>query len=84
MPHHKSCKKRLKQDRTRRHANRQDRSELRSAMKSFKTLCASGEEKTPEALNSMYRALDVQSRKGVIPRKRASRLKSRMAALFSR
>lgn len=84
MPHHKSCKKRLKQDRQRRSVNRENRTEMRSALKDFKVACASDETNSPEALNAIYRTLDVQARKGIIPRKRASRLKARMAALFAK
>ena len=83
MPHHKSCKKRMKTAEAKRLVNRTNRSEMRSAMKQFHAVCAS-EDKNPEALSGIYRMLDVQARKGVIPKQRASRLKARMAAAFAK
>ncbi|MBC8423598.1 30S ribosomal protein S20 [bacterium] len=83
MPHHKSCKKRMKTSALRRLSNRDNRAEMRSALKRFKGLAGS-EEKSPEALSAVYSMLDVQARKGVIPRSRAARLKARMAALYAK
>lgn len=83
MPHHKSCKKRMKTSALRRLSNRENRSQMRSAVKTFRA-AATGEEKSPEALSAIYRMLDVQARKGVIPKNRASRLKARMAALYNK
>ncbi len=83
MPHTKSCKKRLKQDRERRMLNRANKADMRSSIKSFRALCVSGEEKSPETLNAIYKAVDVQARKGIIPRQRAARMLSRLAALFA-
>lgn len=82
MPHHKSCKKRMKTSTLRRQANRDNRSEMRSTIKVFRATV--GEEKSPEALSAVYRMLDIQARKGVIPRNRASRLKARLAALYAK
>jgi len=72
----------MKTSALRRLANRDNRTEMRSAIKRFKAL--SGDEKTPEALNGVYSMLDTQARKGVIPKSRASRLKARMAALYAK
>ena len=83
MPHHKSCKKRQKTSELRRMSNRDNRTGMRSAIKTFKTVVAS-EDKSPEALSAIYRILDTQARKGVIPKTRASRLKSRMASLYTK
>jgi len=83
LPHHKSCKKRMKTSALRRESNRRNRSAMRTAIKKFRAQCASGE-KSPEALASIYSVLDVQARKGVIPKQRASRLKSRLAALMAK
>ncbi len=83
MPHHKSCKKRMITSARRRESNRRNRSAMRTAIKKFRALCAT-EEKSPEALGRIYGVLDRQARKGVIPKKRASRLKSRMAALYAK
>jgi ribosomal protein S20 len=56
---------------------------MRNTIKKFKALCTS-EDKSPENLHNIYKMLDVQARKGVIPNKRAARLKSRMSALYSK
>lgn len=79
MPHHKSCKKRMKTSEQRRLVNRQERSEMRTHIKNFRTA-----EKTPEALNTVYSMLDTQARKGIIPKQRAARLKARAAALLAK
>lgn len=83
MPHHKSCKKRMKTADAQRSVNRQNRTEMRTLVKQFRAACAQ-EDKTPEGLSGIYRMLDVQARKGVIPKQRASRLKARMAAAFAK
>jgi len=67
----------------RRLSNRDNRTEMRGAIKRFKALAAT-EEKTPEALSAIYSVLDTQARKGVIPKSRASRLKSRLTALYAK
>lgn len=81
MPHHKSCKKRLKQSQRQRLINRQERAATRTSLKVFRAQAGTEEGGTPEQLRSIYSVLDVQARKGIIPRKRAARLKARMAAL---
>lgn len=84
MPHHKSCKKRLKQSQSRRLDNRQNKASMRSSFKVFRALCASEETPSAEQLQGMYSILDIQARKGIMPRKRAARLKSRIAALVAK
>jgi len=81
LPHHKSCKKRLKQSQRQRLINRQERAATRTSIKRFRAQAGTDEGATPEQLRSIYSVLDVQARKGIIPRKRAARLKARMAAL---
>ena len=81
MPHHKSCKKRLKQSQRQRLINRQERATTRTSLKNFRTEAKSESGASPEQLHSIYSTLDVQARKGIIPRKRAARLKARLAAL---
>jgi small subunit ribosomal protein S20 len=86
MPHHKSCKKRLITSKKRNERNRQNRATMRSALKRFRLQAAGGadaEAKLAE-LPALYSLLDSQARKGVIPKKRAARLKSRLAALAAR
>jgi ribosomal protein S20 len=72
----------MKTSALRRLSNRENRAEMRSAIKRFRAL-AGGEEKSPEELSRIYSMLDSQARKGVIPKSRASRLKARMAALYA-
>ena len=83
MPHHKSCKKRLITSRKRRESNRDNKATVRSALKVFRSL-PDGSDERKEKLTGMYSDIDVLARKGVIPAKRASRLKSRLATLTAR
>lgn len=83
MPQHKSCKKRVKTSTAKRLSNRTNKTQMRNSIKKFKALCTT-EDKSPESLQKIYQMLDVQARKGVIPNKRAARLKSRMSALYSK
>jgi small subunit ribosomal protein S20 len=78
LPHHKSCKKRLKTSLERRERNRANRAMMRSVLKKYRTESTAEERQTK--LSEMYSLLDVQARKGIIPRSRAARLKSRLAA----
>ncbi len=77
MPHHKSCKKRLITSQKRNERNRQNRSLMRTKIKAFRA--AEPVEKTA-TLSEMYSLVDVQARKGLMPKKRAARIKSRLAA----
>ncbi len=79
MPHHKSCKKRLITNAKRRERNRINKAAMRTALKNFRSL-PDGSEEQRAGLTAMYSEMDVLARKGIIPRKRASRLKSRLAA----
>jgi len=83
VPHNKSCKKRMKTSAERRLSNRENRTEMRTAIKKFRAQ-AEIEDNKAEALSAIYRVLDTQARKGVIPKTRASRLKSRLAALYAK
>ena len=83
MPHHKSCKKRLITSAKRRDRNRVCKATQRSALKTYRSL-ADGSDERKEQLTDMYSRVDVLVRKGIMPRKRASRLKSRMAALAAK
>jgi len=81
VPHNKSCKKRLITNRKRNERNRQNRAMMRAKIKTYRSEIeqAAPEEKAAQ-LTSMYSLIDTQARKGLMPKKRASRLKSRMAA----
>jgi len=81
VPHHKSCKKRLITSKKSNERNSQNRAAMRTAFKQFRASMveASDEQKTIE-LRKMYSLIDVNTRKGLMPRSRAARLKSRFAA----
>jgi small subunit ribosomal protein S20 len=79
LPHHKSCKKRLITSAKRRDRNRVNKAAMRSVLKKHRALQPGSEERQGQLVD-MYSRLDVMARKGIIPAKRASRLKSRLAA----
>jgi len=81
LPHHKSAKKRMKTSEERRLRNRDNRAEMRSSVKKFRGLTAAGEGNS-EDLRGIYSMLDMQARKGIIPRARAARLKARLSTLL--
>lgn len=80
MPHNKSCKKRLVNAKKQNERNRQNRALMRGRIKTYR---ASVEEMSAEdknkAVTDMYSLIDIQCRKGLMPKSRASRLKARMA-----
>lgn len=81
MPNNKSCKKRLITNAKRNERNRQNRAMMRSKVKVYRnTIEAASPEDKAVALNEMYSLIDSQARKGLMPKSRASRLKSRAAA----
>ncbi len=81
MPHNKSCKKRLITSQLRNERNRQNRTMMRSTIKNYRSTIeeASTEDKA-KSLIEMYSLIDTQCRKGLMPKSRAARLKSRMAS----
>ena len=81
MPHNKSCKKRLVNSKKRNERNRQNRAMMRAKIKAYRAAIEEtpAEEKAA-SLTAMYSLIDTQARKGLMPKKRAARLKSRMAA----
>jgi len=64
--------------------NRHNKASMRSTLKTFRAACSSDETPTAETLQGIYSVLDVQARKGIMTRKRAARLKSRMAAMVAK
>jgi len=81
VPHHKSCKKRLITSQARNERNRQNRAMMRTKVKQYRANI--GEvpaEDKPKSLTEMYSLIDMQARKGLMPKARAARLKARMAA----
>ncbi|MGD9548687.1 MAG: 30S ribosomal protein S20 [Candidatus Krumholzibacteriia bacterium] len=81
MPHNKSCKKRLITNAKRNERNRQNRAMMRTQVKAFRAnIGSAAEEDKAKSLSEMYSLIDTQARKGLMPKQRAARLKSRMAA----
>jgi small subunit ribosomal protein S20 len=83
LPHHKSCKKRLVTSLKARERNRQNKATMRSALKAYRSLPAGSEERKAR-LTEMYSQMDVLVRKGIMPRNRADRLKSKLAAFAAK
>lgn len=77
MPHHKSAKKRLKTNEVSRRRNLAIKSVLRKRLKLQRGL--EGTEAVG-ALPATFSTIDRAAQKGIIPKKRADRLKSRLAA----
>jgi len=80
VPHAKSCKKRLLTSQKRNERNRQNRATMRSQIKEYRASIgeATAEDKAT-SLSAMYSLIDTQARKGLMPKRRAARLKSRIA-----
>ena len=80
MPNSKSAEKRNRQNQKRRDKNRVVRSRLRTYERKFREALEEGELENAEAVyHDVVSELDIAARKGVIPKKRASRHKSRLA-----
>ena len=77
MPHHKSAKKRLRQDEKRRERNKAVKSALKTASKSV-TKAATSEE-AAKHLSSAESVIDRAAKKHVIHWRNAARKKSRLA-----
>ena len=84
MPHHKSAKKRVITNEKSRLRNRENRTEMRTAVKSFRALAEGEKDQAAAKLPAIHSLVDVQARKGIIPKRRAARLKSRLAALTNK
>ncbi len=81
MPQHKSCKKRLKTSAKERIRNNAVRTFLKKTIKDARTKLAANE---AIDLNELYTSIDKVWAKGILPKKRAARLKSRMAKASAR
>ena len=82
MPHHKSAEKRVLTNERDRQRNVANRSRLRKAMATQRTLTDPAEAK--KSLPATASEIDRAVRKGLIPRSRANRLKSRTAKAVNR
>ncbi len=79
MANHKSARKRARQSVKRRARNRHVKTTVRSALKTARGSVAAGDgEQAPGAVRRAESLLRRAASKGVIPRKRASRLVSRL------
>jgi small subunit ribosomal protein S20 len=76
---HKSAEKRARQDAKRRERNRTLRSRTRTVVKALRADLESGAADVTQALREAESALRRAATKGVIPKRRASRLVSRLA-----
>jgi small subunit ribosomal protein S20 len=84
MPITQSAKKALRQSETRRERNVTRKKAAKDAVKQFRKLVSL--KKTDEAtayLSTVYQVLDKTAKHGTIKKNRASRLKSRLAALVA-
>jgi len=83
MPNSISAKKSLRQSLKRRAVNRQQRSQLRTELKKFRTLMeqSPSREDADKALSVVTKTIDQAAAKHLIHQNTASRTKSRLAAL---
>jgi small subunit ribosomal protein S20 len=81
MPQHKSCEKRIRLSRKQNARNRTIKSAVKTATKRF--LAAEGED-AEAAYRAVASEFDTAAKKGVIPKARANRKKSRLARELNR
>ncbi|MCC6232463.1 MAG: 30S ribosomal protein S20 [Verrucomicrobiales bacterium] len=80
MPNTKSAERRARVSVRRQARNRSISSRLHTLEKKYRALVASGkQEEASKALRSTVSALDKAAKRGVIPKRRADRKKSRLA-----
>lgn len=80
MAHHKSAKKRARQDLARRARNRHIRGKLKTAIKNARTALVGGDGGAArDALHNAEREIRKAASKGVLSKKQASRRVSRLA-----
>jgi small subunit ribosomal protein S20 len=85
LAHHKSALKRIKQNEKRRLRNKHAKTTVRSAVKKVRADIATGNSAT--AQEKLVKAQELLARtagKGIIPKKRASRLTSRLQKAVNR
>jgi small subunit ribosomal protein S20 len=79
MANHASAEKRNRQRITRTERNRAGKSALRTEVKKARTAVTAQPKEAAAAVKSAVSTADKTASKGVIPKKRASRLKARLA-----
>lgn len=77
MAHHKSCKKRIRQDAPKRERNRWYAKTMRNAVRDLRTMTDAGEAK--EKLKSTFKLIDTVSKRNQIHKNKAANLKSKLA-----
>jgi ribosomal protein S20 len=78
MPILKSSKKAARQNKKNKIRNDRRRRKLHDVLKDFYTLVKAGEmKKAAESLSSVYKTIDMNAKNHIIPKKRASRMKSK-------
>jgi small subunit ribosomal protein S20 len=82
MPHHKSCKKRLKTSEKSRVYNRSYRSSLRNNIKAFRAL--ESREEASAMVPTLSSQLDRMAKKGILKKRMVDRIKSRLALRVNR
>jgi small subunit ribosomal protein S20 len=84
MANHASAEKRNRQRIKRTARNRAAKSELRTALKKARVAMKGAAQDAAAELTAAHSALDRAASKGVIPAKRAARVKSRLALTLQR
>lgn len=84
MPIIKSAKKALRVSEKRNIVNDLTRFKIKSAVKAVKVGIAKNDKNIPELLQKAYRELDIATKKNVIVKNKASRLKSRLAKAIAK
>ena len=79
MANHASAEKRNRQRITRTARNRAGKSELRSELKKARTVVATKPQEAAAAVKAAVSKADHTASKGMIPKRRANRLKARLA-----
>ncbi len=83
MPIIQSAKKALRQNTRRRKANVKRKTDLRTVVKQYKKLIASGQkDKAKEYLSSVYKKFDKTAKTKLIKKNKASRMKSRLSKML--
>jgi small subunit ribosomal protein S20 len=82
MPNHKSCEKRLRQDKKRQARNHYVKATIKTLSKKMHSEITLEEKET--LLHDIYVQLDKAAKKGIIHKRTASRRKSRLALYFNK
>jgi len=83
MPNHKSCEKRLRQDKVRNARNHFVKSTIATLTKTFKTK-EMDKTQMQEALNTIYSKLDKAAKRGIIHKRTANRRKAGLREFFNK